>query len=49
MRLDTRVSGKELHIRVELLGVDKIVEDAFEEACAKVNVATSIAPIRAVF
>jgi hypothetical protein len=49
MRIDTRVHNGSLLIRVELLGVEKIVEDAFEEACKKVSEATGIDPIRAVF
>jgi hypothetical protein len=49
VRLDLAVDGGKLCLSLHLIGVEKIVEASFLEACSKVAESTGIAPIRAVF
>lgn len=49
VRLDLSVDGGRLGLSLHLIGVEQIVEASFLEACSKVEEATGIAPIRAVF
>jgi uncharacterized protein YqgV (UPF0045/DUF77 family) len=49
VRLHAHVEGGKLHLRLELQGVETLLERAFDRAVAVVKEATGIAPIRAVF
>lgn len=49
VRLDLEVDSGRLQLRFALLGIDRIIENAFAEACKEVEESTGLAPIRAVF